>query len=58
MVSCNDPDGVPETYRRFVENRIREVYAFTGTPMRLDFQHRGETPEEGKKKPHRAPKKG
>lgn len=30
----NKPDGVAPSYRRFLENRIRQEYGFDGTPIR------------------------
>jgi GTPase len=38
----NDAKLVHFSYRRFLENRIRRSYAFTGTPLRLIFKSRGE----------------
>jgi GTP-binding protein len=38
----NDAKLVHFSYRRFLENRIRKSYAFTGTPLRLIFKSRGE----------------
>lgn len=38
----NDPDLAHFTYRRFLENRIREEYTFLGTPIRLIFRGREE----------------
>jgi len=35
---CNLPDDVKENYRRFLENKIREKYDFTGVPIRLHFR--------------------
>ncbi|MCF6169553.1 MAG: ribosome biogenesis GTPase Der [Bacteroidales bacterium] len=35
---CNLPDDVKESYRRFLENKIRENYDFTGVPIRLHFR--------------------
>ena len=36
----NDPDLVHFSYERYLENRIREAYAFPGTPLRLLFRPR------------------
>lgn len=36
----NKPDWVHFTYRRYLENQIREVEPFTGTPIRLRFRAR------------------
>lgn len=38
----NDPDLAHFTYRRFLENRIREEYTFLGTPIRMIFRGREE----------------
>ncbi len=37
----NDPDAVHFSFRRFLENRLREVYGFWGTPIRLDMRAKG-----------------
>ena len=36
------PEWVHFSYRRFLENRIRELYPFPGTPIRLIFRARSE----------------
>jgi GTPase len=36
----NDPKLVHFTYRRYLENRFREAYAFLGTPIRFVFRPR------------------
>lgn len=36
----NDPDLLHFTYARYLENKIRDVYPFTGTPLRLSFRRR------------------
>jgi GTP-binding protein len=38
----NDAKLVHFSYRRFLENRLRQAYNFTGTPLRLIFKTRGE----------------
>ncbi len=40
-IFVNNPDLVHFSYERFLENRIREHYPFTGTPIRLFFRERG-----------------
>lgn len=35
---CNLPQYIRESYKRFLENKIREEYNFTGTPIRLFFR--------------------
>jgi GTP-binding protein len=42
IVFVNDKELVHFSYERFLENRIREVYPFTGTPIRLFFRSRDE----------------
>lgn len=37
----NEPELVHFSYERFLENRLREVYGFNGTPIRLSFKIRG-----------------
>ncbi len=38
VLFVNDPDLVHFSYRRYLENRIREIYPFPGTPLRLLFR--------------------
>jgi GTP-binding protein len=38
----NKPDWVHFSYRRYLENQIRELEPFTGTPIRLRFRARSE----------------
>ena len=35
---CNHPKGVQESYVRYLENRLREAFDFTGVPIRLIFR--------------------
>ena len=35
---CNLPQYVKEPYKRYLENRLREKYEFTGTPIRIFFR--------------------
>jgi GTP-binding protein len=37
---CNDPTQLHFTYRRYLENQLREAFGFTGTPIRLSFRGR------------------
>ncbi|MDQ3655257.1 MAG: ribosome biogenesis GTPase Der, partial [Chloroflexota bacterium] len=39
---CNDPAQIHFSYRRFLENRIREAFGFVGTPIRMSFRGREE----------------
>ncbi len=36
----NRPDAVARSYRRFLENELREAFDFRGTPLRLMFRDR------------------
>jgi GTPase len=38
LFHVNDPTLIHFTYRRFLENQIREQYSFLGTPIRLSFR--------------------
>ena len=38
----NDPELVHFSYKRFLENTIREAFGFAGTPLRLVFRARSE----------------
>jgi len=40
MLYCNDPKLAHFTYVRYLENQIRKVYPFSGTPIRLVFKAR------------------
>lgn len=44
---CNDPKLVRDEYRRFMQNRLRELTPFKEIPMRLLFRPRGEGRESG-----------
>lgn len=35
---CNHPDLVNNNYERFLENRLRQAFDFTGTPINLRFK--------------------
>ena len=35
---CNLPQYIKPSYERFLENRLREQYRFTGVPIRLFFR--------------------
>ena len=47
MLSCNDPEAVHFSYKRFMVNQFRETFKLVGTPIRLKFR--------GKKDRHDAP---
>lgn len=35
---CNLPQYIPDSYKRFLENRLREKYNFEGVPIKLFFR--------------------
>lgn len=37
---ANHPDVVDDNYRRYLENRLRATFDFTGTPIRLKFKRK------------------
>ena len=39
---CNAPDLVDDNYERYLENRVREAFDLTGTPIRLKFRKKSE----------------
>ncbi|MCC6613864.1 MAG: ribosome biogenesis GTPase Der [Anaerolineae bacterium] len=41
LFHVNDPELVHFTYRRYLENRLREAFPFEGTPIRMSFRARG-----------------
>ncbi len=51
VVFCNDPSLVHFSYRRYLENRIRDEYGFLGTPIRLILRQRES--EEAARRPAR-----
>ncbi len=40
ILFLNYPDRIPEHYKRYLENALREKYGFTGAPVRLLFRKR------------------
>ncbi|MEO8510300.1 MAG: ribosome biogenesis GTPase Der [Chloroflexota bacterium] len=40
VIFVNDPELIHFSYRRYLENRIREEHGFLGTPIRLIFRQR------------------
>ncbi len=37
---CNQPKGVGESYRRYLENQLREAFGFAGVPLTLVFKQK------------------
>ena len=40
MFFCNYPESIHFSYRRFLENRVRETFDFGGAPLKLVFKKR------------------
>ena len=40
LLFCTEPSEVLESYRRFLENRLREEFGFAGVPVRLRLRKR------------------
>jgi len=37
---CNEPKMIDDTYRRYLENKLRDAYGFTGVPVVLSFKQK------------------
>ena len=46
VVWANSPDGVPVSYKRYLENRLRDAYGFEGTPIRITVRKKRRPGEE------------
>jgi GTP-binding protein len=59
VIFVNDPELIHFSYRRYLENRIREEYGFLGTPIRLILRAR-ESEESARRsaRPRRAAARG
>ncbi len=49
----NYPDSIPEPYRRYLGNQLREAFGFEGTPIRVLIRGRGGKDEPPPKEPTR-----
>ncbi|MDZ7680329.1 MAG: hypothetical protein U5J63_01130 [Fodinibius sp.] len=36
----NKPEELPDNYRRFIKNKIRDEYGFLGVPITLRFEQK------------------
>ncbi|HUU29774.1 MAG TPA: ribosome biogenesis GTPase Der [archaeon] len=41
-IFTNDPERIPEHYKRYLTNRLRENFPYPGTPIRLNFSKRSQ----------------
>ncbi|HEX5725232.1 MAG TPA: ribosome biogenesis GTPase Der [Longimicrobiaceae bacterium] len=42
VLFVNFPDGVPESYQRYLHNGFRDAWGFTGAPLRISLRQRAE----------------
>ena len=49
FLSCSRPDALPESYRRYLVNGLREEFGLAGVPIRLMVRH-DKNPYEGRRK--------
>ncbi|MFP6624355.1 MAG: ribosome biogenesis GTPase Der, partial [Myxococcota bacterium] len=47
---CNKPQAVQASYRRFLENKLREAFDFRGTPVRIRLRARSRSERSGTKR--------
>lgn len=47
---CNEPRAVQASYRRFLENKLREAFDFRGTPVRIRLRARSRSERSGTKR--------
>ncbi len=50
VIFVNDPELIHVSYRRYLENTLRDAFGFAGTPIRLRFRARanGDRPRRGR----------
>jgi GTP-binding protein len=51
---CSNPTAVQDSYRRYLENKLREAFDFAGTPIRIRLRARREERDPGGKPPRAA----
>lgn len=42
VIFCNEPELFHFSYQRYIENKLRDVFGFKGTPIRIIIRGRGE----------------
>lgn len=47
VIFVNDPEIVHFSYERYLENRVREKFAFLGTPLKFIFRSKSDEPGNG-----------
>ena len=43
MIWGNSPDAIPDSYRRYLENTMRKVFGFQGTPLKIHLRKKRKT---------------
>jgi hypothetical protein len=51
VLFARDADAVHFSYKRYLENRLREAFGFGGSPIRLIFRERSQVELEPRKRP-------
>jgi GTP-binding protein len=46
VIWTNHPDGVTDSYQRYLQNGFREAWGFVGVPIRINLRRRGEEDDE------------
>ncbi len=44
VIFCNDAELFHFSYQRYIENKIREVFGFNGTPVKMIIRQKGDDP--------------
>ena len=47
VIWTNHPDGVTDSYLRYLQNGFRDAWGFVGVPIRINLRRRGEEEEDG-----------
>ena len=42
VIFCNDAELFHFSYQRYLENKLREVFGFSGTPIRFVIREKGD----------------
>jgi GTPase len=45
VIFSNHPDGIPDSYVRYLQNGFREAWGFEGVPLRINLRQRSEDEE-------------
>ena len=40
LIFCNRPDEIPENYRRYLDNSMRELLGLKGVPLKIIYRKR------------------